>query len=421
VNDLAGVKPADWDALDHGASPFLEHGFLRALEVTGSTGEDSGWAPVYLLAEVDDGEDDSAPSANARLVGAVPCFVKSHSYGEYIFDWGWARASSRAGVRYYPKLVIAAPVTPASGRRLLLTPDPPPGLTRRDIAQTLIAAVQELADALEVSGVHWLFTTAEEQDLLSEHGYLPRASFQFHWHNDGYANFDDFLGRLASRKRKQIRKERRRAQESIDSLEMIPGEAWTPDDLRKLDRFYRVTCYRHGGQDYLQPGFFVELQRRLPNRVRFARVRREGETIAGALYLQTEQALYGRYWGCSQDVDCLHFETAYYAGIEHCIEQGLPLFEAGAQGEHKLLRGFTPSPTYSAHWIRNPGLRDAIRRFLREERSALPAYMRELRKFLPYKNVVPAGDVAEDANRDADEASARPVASPEYDREPPPD
>jgi hypothetical protein len=379
VNDLASVDPAAWNGLDHGPSPFLEHGFLRALERSGSIGADAGWAPVYLLAET---TDPGAPGA--RLRGAVPCFIKSHSYGEYIFDWGWARAASRAGISYYPKLVVAAPVTPATGRRILLRRDAPEA-HRRAVALALVDAVRALADAAECSSIHWLFTTEDEHALLREAGFMSRLSFQFHFRNQSYVDFDAFLATLASRKRKQIRKERRRALEHIDRFEFVPGAELGDDDVGALDRFYRTTVFRHFGQDYLQPGFFHELRRLLPDRIQFARAVQGGEVVAGALYFETEQALYGRYWGCTRQIEFLHFETAYYAGIERCIERGLPLFEAGAQGEHKLLRGFTPAPTFSSHSIRHPGLRDAVRRFLAEEADALPTYMKELQQFAPYK------------------------------------
>ena len=377
VHALSDVDPQAWNGLDHGHSPFLEWGFLRALEMSGSTGGPAGWAPVYLLAE------DVPETGEPSLVGAVACFLKDHSYGEYIFDWGWARAASRAGVAYYPKLVVAAPVTPATGRRILLRrqPDDEPEL----VAKVLISAVRELADATDCSSVHWLFTTEDEHRLLDDLGFLSRLSFQFHWHNRDYADFDGFLGTLASRKRKQIRKERRRALADVDPVEFVPGEALSPADVDRLDRFYRRTTARHGGQDYLRPGFFRRLVELMPERVQFARVRQDDEVVAGALYLETEGALYGRYWGCAKEIDFLHFETAYYAGIERCIERNIPLFEAGAQGEHKLLRGFAPSPTYSSHWIRHEGLRDAVGRFLADERAQLPDYMKELDQFTPYK------------------------------------
>lgn len=377
VQALSSVDAAEWNGLDHGHSPFLEWGFLRALEMSGSTGGPAGWAPIYLLAETKD------ELGRRELVGAIACFLKDHSYGEYIFDWGWARAASRAGVSYYPKLVVAAPVTPATGPRILLRrqPEDEPEL----IAKLLLSAVRELADSTDASSVHFLFTTEAEHRLLEEQGFMSRLSFQFHWHNQDYADFDAFLGTLASRKRKQIRKERRRALEKVDGISFVPGEALEREEIEQLDRFYRRTTYRHGGQDYLRPGFFRRLVELLPERVQFAQVKREDDLVAGALYLETPGALYGRYWGCAEEIEFLHFETAYYAGIQRCIEQKIPLFEAGAQGEHKLLRGFTPSPTYSSHWIRHEGLRSAIGRFLADEREQLPDYMKELEQFAPYK------------------------------------
>jgi hypothetical protein len=378
-SDLSGVNPAEWDALDHGGSPFLEFGFLRALEISGSIGESSGWAPCYITVQA-----PAAGAAPGTVLGAVAAFVKSHSYGEYIFDWGWANASERAGIRYYPKLVIAAPVTPATGRRILLHPDLPAG-ARDQITRALVQAVRELADEAGCSSIHWLFCTEDEQRTLERLGFAPRASFQFHWHNPGYHSFDDFLSRLASRKRKNLRKERQRAREAIDSLCFVEGADLTPDDVAAMDRYYRRTTAQYGGRAYLRPGFFEALVEHAPERVRFADVRRDGERIAGALFLETEHALYGRYWGCDEEVEFLHFETAYYAGMDRCIERGLPVFEAGAQGEHKLLRGFRPARTYSAHWIRHPGLFAGIREFLGEEAHGVERHMRGLSEYLPYR------------------------------------
>jgi predicted N-acyltransferase len=388
VSDLSSVDPAAWDDLDHGGSPFLEHGFLRALERSGSIGERAGWEPYYLLAEAagpTTGQAGPPGVAPAKLVGAVAAFVKDHSYGEYIFDFGWARAAMQAGVPYYPKLVVAAPVTPATGPRILLSPALVPH-TRRRVAAGLAAAVRELAVQLDLSSVHWLFCTESEHELLAELDFLPRASFQFHFENPGYADFDAFVATLKARKRKQILKERRRALEAVDGpVQMLPGDRLERADLAVLDRLYRRTVRAHGGTDYLRPGFFEALAELSPHRMRFARVIQGGETIAGALYLQSDSILFGRYWGCLREVPFLHFEVAYYAGIEHTIREKLSKFEAGAQGEHKLLRGFSPSPTYSNHWIRHPGLRGAIRRFLAEEARALPDYMRELAVFAPFK------------------------------------
>jgi predicted N-acyltransferase len=388
VLDLGGVDPAAWDALDHGPSPFTEHGFLRALELSGSVGRGTGWEPRYVIVE-EEGVGAPAPAGAARrLVGAVACYRKSHSYGEYIFDFGWARASSQAGVPYYPKLVVAAPVTPATGRRLLVAPGLPPA-ERGAVIEALLEGVRGVADELDCSSVHWLFCSADEHAVLAEAGQAPRASFQFHWHDrpdQGYADFDEFLDALASRKRKQIRKERRWAQGAVDGpVELVAAEDWARDDVRRLEAFYRRTCLMHGNEGYLTPEFFELLPRMLPRRARFARARQGGETVAGALYFQSERALYGRYWGCSREIPFLHFEVSYYAGIEHCIRERLPLFEAGAQGEHKLLRGFLPAATYSNHWMRHPALRDGVERFVRAEAREVRSYMEQLARWSPYR------------------------------------
>jgi hypothetical protein len=379
VTRIADVGQAAWDALDHGPSPFLKYGFLRALELSGSIGSRSGWYPCYLLAEARPATGQGSP----RLVGAVAAFVKSHSYGEYIFDWAWASASERAGIAYYPKLVIAAPHTPATGRRILLASDVDPDY----VTMALAAGVKQLAEAAECSSIHWLFCTAEEQARLSRLGFLPRASFQFHWHNREYRTYEDFLDQLTSRKRKQLRKERRRAVEALDApVEFLAAAELDEHHLEALDRYYRNTVWEHGGTDYLRPGFFHHLAELLPEHMYVAHARRGGALVAGALFLETGQGLFGRYWGCDQAIEFLHFETAYYAGIERCIERGIPLFEAGAQGEHKLLRGFLPSPTYSCHWLRHPGLAEGIGEFLDHERKVIRSRMAQLAACGPYRS-----------------------------------
>ncbi len=384
VGSITDVPTSAWDALDHGPSPFLRHGFLHALEDSGSVDvlsrlgamgrfarRRSGWVQVILVAE-----------RGERVVGGVAAYIKSHSFGEYIFDWGWASAAERAGISYYPKLVIAAPHTPATGPRLLVAPGEEP----RPIRDALIGAVRELAEDTECSSIHWLFCTADEQAALADAGYFPRATMQFHFHNREYTSFDDFLAALKSRKRKQLRKERQRAQAAIDRLSWVDGGALDTDQLDDLDRFYRHTTDEHGGRDYLRPGFFHKLAEYLPDAMRMVEVIAGGERIAGALFLESDRALYGRYWGATTHVDLLHFETAYYAGIERAIEQHLPLFEAGAQGEHKLLRGFEPAPTYSAHWIRHPGLAEAIGDYTRRESRAVAHELAELARYGPYRH-----------------------------------
>lgn len=388
--------PAAWDELDHGPSPFLRHGFLRALEESGSIDaadargaarrRRSGWMGVYLLAELD-----------GRLAGGVAAFIKSHSYGEYIFDWGWANAAARAGLEYYPKLVIAAPATPATGNRILLRGELGPAAPA--VRGALIAAVRALADDTQCSSIHWLFCTQDEQAQLADAGFFPRASYQFHWKNRAYQSFDDFLGQLQSRKRKQLRKERARAQAAVDGLAWIPGRELDAARLDDLDRYYRQTTDNHGGRDYLRPRFFHVLAEALPDAMQMVEVTRGGTRIAGALFLETEHALYGRYWGTDVHVELLHFETAYYAGIERAITRGLPLFEAGAQGEHKLLRGFDPSPTYSAHWIRHPGLAAAIEDHTQREAAGVAFEMAELAKVGPYRR----DDAPEEGSKRDDE------------------
>ena len=382
VRAVGSVKDLDaraWDALDHGPSPFLRHGFLQALEETGSIDplraralfprKSSGWTSVYLLAEAD-----------GKLLGAVPAFLKTHSYGEYIFDWGWANAAQRAGISYYPKLVVAAPHTPATGPRMLL------GDGDRDaVRAALIGAVKQLADDTECSSIHWLFCTAEEQTALAAAGFFPRASLQFHWHNRGYQTFDDFLGALKSRKRKQLRKERERARAAVDRVTWVTGRELDKARLDDLDRFYRNTTEEHGGRDYLRDGFFHALARTMPDELAMVEVVQGGKRVAGAVFLETPRALYGRYWGADVHVDLLHFETAYYAGIDRAIARGLPLFEAGAQGEHKLLRGFEPARTYSAHWIRHRGLSAALEDYTQREALAIEHELVEMAKFGPYR------------------------------------
>ncbi len=368
---IANIERAAWDALDHGPSPFLRHGFLTALETSGSVGPRTGWGPAYVVVE----------DAAGAVVGATAAWIKGHSYGEYIFDWSWASAAARFGVAYYPKIVVAAPVTPANGRRMLIAP----GVDAAAVSAALIVGVRALADQVGASSIHWLFCTEDEEARLVDAGYAARATYQFHWRNRGYADFDGFLGALASRKRKQLRKERARVAAAIDGVVWVPGRALDADALDALDRYYRATVDDHGGHDYLQPGFFHALARELPDETWFAEARAGGARIAGALFFETPQGLYGRYWGCDRKLELLHFEVAYYAGIERAIARGLPLFEAGAQGEHKLLRGFEPALTRSAHWIREPRFRAAIADFLVRESAGVAEHMRELAAAGPYR------------------------------------
>ena len=343
-----------WDRLEQGRTPFLAHAFLLALEASGSVGEGTGWQPLFLCAF--DGDE---------LAGAVPAYVKSHSYGEYIFDWAWAEGADRAGIRYDPKLVAMPPFTPATGKRILLAPGRGPHLAR-----TLAAALRDAAAQLQLSSVHWLFTDPDEQALLEEVGYHRRVSVQYHWRNlGGWPDFDGFLDALKSKRRREIRRERRVVQDQAVDVQMLHGSEMTAEHWAGVKRFYYDTGRRKWGQPYLTPAFFDAIRDTYAHAVRFAAATLDGELVAGALNFHREgsDALYGRYWGCDERLPQLHFETCYYAAIECCLQNGLTLYEAGAQGEHKIPRGFLPRAITSAHWIADPQLDEAVARFLGSE------------------------------------------------------
>jgi len=353
ASGLAEVPPNDWDALAQGRSPFLRHAFLKAMEDSGSVGQGTGWQPLPIL--VHDGDE---------LVGALPAYVKSHSYGEYIFDWGWAEGAQRAGLPYYPKLVVAVPFTPATGRRILIKEG------RDEVAAPLLHGVRQAAEQLGLSGVHFLFTDEADQKLLLEAGFEPRLTMQYHWRNLGeWRSWDDFLGALKSKRRREIRRERKLVREAGIDVRVEAGEDLGDAEWAAVWDFYRDTTSRKWGQAYLTEGFFERLRSDFADVVRLVVARKDGEIVAGALNFVGDGAMYGRYWGCRESHKQLHFETCYYAAIEHCLEHGYTLYEAGAQGEHKIARGFLPQGMRSAHWIRHPGLGGAIADFLADERK----------------------------------------------------
>jgi len=348
---ILGVSSDQWSRVSSGSSPFIEYPFLAALEQSGSVGPGTGWLPHYVLAWEED-----------QLVGALPAWAKSHSYGEYIFDWAWADGAARAGIRYYPKLVVAVPFTPASDRRILLAEGAP-----ASTSSVLIEALLDEAKERGCSSLHWLFTRPEEQAALGTQDHILRQTLQFHWRNQDWQTFDDYLASMRGKRRREIRRERRRVQESGCSVEMLTGEELGDEEWAAIDRFYRDTAARKWGQPYLSERFFPEVRERLPQSVRFAAARHEGKLVAGALFFERGDALYGRYWGCDSNHRHLHFETCFYAAIEYCIERGLALYEAGAQGQHKLPRGFQPVAVHSAHWIADERLREAVAEFCRTE------------------------------------------------------
>ena len=363
VEALAEVPAAAWDACAGRENPFLSHAFLEALESSGSAVAKTGWLPQHVLVE----------DADGRLLAAAPLYLKSHSQGEYVFDHGWAQAYERAGGSYYPKLLSAVPFTPVTGPRLLVRPDAPP-----DTAETLIAALVEVARAHKVSSLHVTFPTRDDWERLGAAGFLLRSGQQYHWENRGYGSFEDFLAALNSRKRKQIRRERRDAIASGLEIETLTGDALEPRHWDAFYRFYRNTVDHRWGGAYLTRGFFELLHERLRDRVVLVMARDGTRYVAGALNLLGTETLFGRNWGCIQDHPFLHFEVCYYRALDFAIERGLARVEAGAQGTHKIQRGYLPTPTYSAHWVRDRGFARAVADFLERERAAVAAEMEEL-------------------------------------------
>ena len=362
---VAAIPAGDWDACAGSGNPFVSHAFLAALEASGSVGGRSGWQPVPVVID----------GADGRPVAVAPAYLKSHSQGEYVFDHGWADAWERAGGRYYPKLQVAAPFSPVPGPRLLLR-DP-------DAAPALIAALEAVTDQHGLSSAHATFATPEQIAAFEGAGWLIRQGTQYHWRNHGYGSFDDFLDALASRKRKAIRKERAAAVEGL-TIRHLTGAEITSEHWDAFWRFYQDTGARKWGRPYLTRSFFPLLGQALGDRVLLIVAERDGRPIAGALNLIGADTLYGRYWGAVEDVPFLHFELCYYQAIDAAIARGLSTVEAGAQGEHKLARGYLPTPTWSAHYLPDPGFRRAVADFLARERAAVEreqVYMAELAPF----------------------------------------
>jgi predicted N-acyltransferase len=367
IADGVAAIPADqWDACAGSANPFVSHAFLKALEDSGSVGARTGWQPIPLIVD----GDDNVP------IAVAPAYAKSHSQGEYVFDHAWADAWARAGGDYYPKLQVAAPFTPVPGPRLLL----------RDAsaAPSLIAAIEAVTRQHDLSSAHATFVAPDQLPLFEAAGWLIREGTQFHWQNDGYATFDDFLAALASRKRKAIRKERAAAVEGL-TIRHLTGAEIGRREWDAFWTFYQDTGSRKWGTPYLKRAFFPLLGEALGDRVLLILAERDGVPIAGALNLIGETALYGRYWGCTEDVPFLHFELCYYQAIDAAIARGLQTVEAGAQGEHKLARGYSPVPTWSAHFIPDAGFRRAVADFLVRERAAVEHDQHFLEQMTPFK------------------------------------
>ena len=375
------VDPAAWDALVPPDDPFCTHAFLHTLEASGSATADTGWLPAPVLVHRADG----------TLVGGAPAWLKGHSYGEYIFDWGWARACERAGIPYYPKVTVAVPFTPATGRRLLVHPAPGgpeggPTLSQDAVEHAILEGLRHLADAGRASGIHLLFTTAAEHARIPAAGpFLGRVTQQFHWTNAGYTDFDHWLSTFRAKCRKETRRERRRVAELGATLRVIEGPALGPREWGALERFYRLTCEKKWGEAYLTPDFFALAPETLAALAIGLLVEKDGEYVAGALAFQRGRHLYGRYWGCLPGHEALHFEVCYHRPIELCIARGWTRFEAGAQGGHKLRRGLLPAETYSSHWLRHGGLAAAVQEAVEAETAELRAQLPALAHHGPFK------------------------------------
>jgi uncharacterized protein len=373
--DAETADPASSTPSDYAYNPFISHHFLSALETSKSVGGRTGWLVQHLLVK----------EAGGSFVAAAPCYLKSHSRGEYVFDYGWAEAYAHAGGNYYPKLQVAVPFTPATGRRLLVQPGPHADEARK----VLTAGLVELCRMDDASGVHVTFATEAESRFLSEQGFLQRTDQQFHWENPGYNSFDDFLGALSSRKRKTIRRERADALANGISVHWLTGSDLTEDVWDHFFAFYMETGSRKWGRPYLTREFYSRVGETMPDRILLVMAKRNGRWIAGAINFIGSHTLFGRHWGAVEQHPFLHFELCYYQAIDYAIARKLSRVEAGAQGEHKIARGYMPATTYSSHFIADPALRRAIADYLNRERAYVAAAGSELAATGPYRQNLP--------------------------------
>lgn len=369
VSSLSDIGQAAWDALvldQSDRNPFLSYAFLGALHETGCATAETGWQPQYL-----------ALWDGPTLSAALPLYVKYHSYGEYVFDWAWADAYRRHGLEYYPKLLSAIPFTPVAGSRLLARD------TRA--AKALVAALASLQEHSAVSSTHILFPPESQARELEAAGFMLRTGVQFHWINRDYTDFEEFLSTLDRKKRKNIRAERRKVQEAGVTFRHVPGTSASEADWRFFKRCYDHTYAAHYSTPYLNLDFFLRIGRTMPENILLIVAEQDGRPIASSLLIHDANTLYGRYWGSITEIPCLHFETAYYQPIEFCIAQRIACFEGGAQGEHKMARGFLPQKTWSAHWLAHPAFGSAIERFLEQEAGGIDAYIDELNDRNPFR------------------------------------
>lgn len=371
IPSIQTIARVDWEAICGRDYPFLRYNFLASLESTGCANKKAGWEPHHLIIR-----------ENNKVIGVMPLYIKHHSYGEYVFDWAWADAYHRNGLDYYPKLLTAIPYTPATGPRLCFD-------TSANIAAImaeLTRALQNECEALGASSWHCLFPTEEVAKQLTRCGISARHGCQFHWLNNGFRDFDDFLSTFNSRKRKNLNKERRKVAEQGIEIRIKEGTEITGEEWEQFYLYYHLTYFKRSGrQGYLNKNFFLRIGESLPEHIMMVQALRDDVMVAAALCFKSGDTLYGRYWGCEQEYDMLHFECCYYQGIEYAIANKLQRFDPGAQGEHKIQRGFTPIPTYSNHWIVRADFRNAINDFLAREQSANQDYISDAATYLPFK------------------------------------
>lgn len=368
-DSLKRIDCVAWNWLNPNNNPFLRYEFLIALEANDCLGERHGWYPRYFVLHHDQ-----------TLIAAVLAYIKTNSYGEFVFDWAWAEAYHKHGLRYYPKMVVSSPYTPVTGARLLIAPE----MDYRETARTLHHTVQEYCKDQKLSGLHWLFTLPDETDLLESDGLLRRMGCQYHWHNDNYTHFDDFLRQLRAKKRKQIKRERRFASEQGITLTIKHGHELSTAEVALAHRYYVSTFDKKWGEASLTYGFFQQVASTMGESMIVVFANIDEQPVACAIMFRSTDTLYGRYWGCDEDYNSLHFETCFYQGIDYCIANKLQHFEPGAQDEHKIWRGFIPTKTWSAHWIADPQFRQAIERYLTQEMEMMENQCQHLMQLSPF-------------------------------------
>jgi len=374
---LQNIPASQWNEMIPEGYPFLRHEFLYGLELTQCTNAATGWEGHHIVIYTD--------KSCSTILGALPCYLKSHSYGEYIFDWAWADAYQRAGLNYYPKLSCAIPFTPVTGPRWIIngTIDS----DRQKIKNALIDKLTRCADSSNISSIHFLYTDTEHNEVLAKNNFIKRHSSQFHWQNNNYQKFSDFCACLSSKKRKNINRERRRVTEAKIKYQWFNGDSLSQEVVDVMFHFYCKTIHRYGAQQYLNQAFFRHIQKTLSSQTHILLAYYQEQPIAGGIYFSCDNALYGRYWGASDDFHSLHFETCYYQPIDYCIQQNIQRFEAGAQGEHKLSRGLLPTTTYSMHRLSDKRFHTAVTDYIDEEANHIKRYNQILNEHSPFKEI----------------------------------